>query len=190
LILFGAGAALVVGVWLVLLQDGGLDLSAPVTPPTDVSPTPRETPPPDGGIPVPPDRDPFNPLIVVPTTTGGGVSPTSPFPTSPFPTSPFPTSPFPTSPVPTTPTVSPPGSPGPTPSGGTAIQIGGHVVVLLGVFVQDGIPWAQVDVDGTVYTVGEGQTFDDGFALIDVNGRCASFAFQTQLFTLCEQAPK
>jgi hypothetical protein len=180
LILFGVASALVVGAFFLVLGDGGLDLSAPSTRPTDVSPTPRETPPPDGGTPIPPGRDPFNPLIVVPTTTGGGVSPTSPFPTSPFPTSP----------LPTTPTVSPPGSPGPTPSGGTATQIGGHVVVLLGVFVQDGIPWAQVDVDGTVYTVGEGQTFDDGFALIDVNGRCASFAYQTQPFTLCEQAPK
>jgi hypothetical protein len=44
---------------------------------------------------------------------------------------------------------------------------------------------AQVEVDGTVYTVSEGDTFDDGFTLESISGSCARFSHGSQTFTLC-----
>lgn len=89
------------------------------------------------------------------------------------------------------PSVSP--APEPTdegPDGGSSETIGGHTVVLLSIFTQDGEPVAQVEVDGVVYIVGEGETFDDNFELLDISGDCATFRFGDERFTLCEQAPK
>jgi hypothetical protein len=41
-------------------------------------------------------------------------------------------------------------------------------------------------VDGTVYTVAEGDSFDDGYRLVSIDGTCASFTHDASSFTLCE----
>jgi hypothetical protein len=88
------------------------------------------------------------------------------------------------------PTVSPASSPPPAPSGGSSITIDGHTVVLLDLFTQDGNDMAQVEVDGTVYTAGVGETFAQNFTLDSVNGSCADFLYGDQSFTLCESTGK
>jgi len=168
---------------------------APTTSPTS---TPRKTASPPGG-PLVGGHDPFSPLInEVPgggggptggtggstTTGGGGTSP--PPPTSPTGSPTTPTG-SPTSP---TPHVSPPGSPGPTPSGGTGTQVGGHRVTLLDIFVQGGERKVQVSVDGKVFVVGAGENFDGNFKVVAINGSCATFLFGDQQFILCENPLK
>jgi hypothetical protein len=49
---------------------------------------------------------------------------------------------------------------------------------------------AQVEVDGTVYTVSKGGTFATTFKLVSISGTCASFLNGDQSFTLCETANK
>ncbi len=177
------GVAAVVAVFLLLFVlkggGGGGEVAVPTTGPTvapsptvSPTPTPRETLPPVvlvGG------RDPFSIPPELATTPSGGVSPTTPTsPTSP--TTPPPTSP--TTPAPT------------TPSGGSSTTIGGHTVVLVDIFTKDGVQKAQVEVDGTVYTVAEGDEFDDNFKLVSISGDCAQFLFGDESFTLCTNPQK
>jgi hypothetical protein len=57
-------------------------------------------------------------------------------------------------------------------------------VTLLDIFA--GGSKAQVEVDGTVWTVEEGSTFDDNFKLINIrDGVCARFTWGDEGFTLC-----
>jgi len=86
--------------------------------------------------------------------------------------------------------VSPPPSPSRAPGGGTSAQVGGHTVTLLDIFKRDGVEKAQVQVDSTVYTVTEGQTFSDGFKLLSISGTCATFTHGGQEFVLCENPQK
>jgi hypothetical protein len=86
--------------------------------------------------------------------------------------------------------VSPPGSPSAGPGGGSSQVVGGKTVVLVSIFTQDGSPKAQVEVDGTVYTVGVGDSFDDGYRLVSISGSCANFTHSSTSFTLCESANK
>jgi hypothetical protein len=86
--------------------------------------------------------------------------------------------------------VSPPGSPASGPSGGSSQEVGGKSVVLVSIFTQDSAEKAQVEVDGVVYTVGEGDTFDDGYTLVSIDGSCANFTHDSASFTLCETANK
>src|SRR5213079_1971442 len=65
--------------------------------------------------------------------------------------------------------VAPASSPPPAPTGGSSTSVNGHTVVLLDVFSQNGDQMAQVEVDGTVYTVKEGETFATDFQLVSVN---------------------
>jgi hypothetical protein len=124
-------------------------------------------------------RDPFSPppifAVLTPTTspTSPGTSPTSPG-TSP------------TSPAPTSPGTTPP-SPTPTaPSNGSSTSVGGHTVVLLDTFPSDGEQLAQIEVDGTVYNVGEGDSFAGGdFEVLTISANCASVLFGDDAFTLC-----
>ncbi len=58
------------------------------------------------------------------------------------------------------------------------------------VFVANGTQKAQVEVDGVVYTVAEGQRFDGNFKLTRIHGSCAEFLFGEQSFTLCQTAHK
>jgi len=44
-----------------------------------------------------------------------------------------------------------------------------------------------VQVDGKVYTVQPGATFDDNFMLVKIDGKCATFLFGDQSFELCEK---
>jgi len=68
--------------------------------------------------------------------------------------------------------------------------VGGKTVVLVDIFTEDNVQKAQVEVDGTVYTVAEGDSFDDGYRLVSINGSCASFTHNATSFTLCESANK
>ena len=92
-----------------------------------------------------------------------------------------------------------PGSPGETagegdggdttpgaPGGNGGDSIGGHRVRLIDVFSEAGRDRAQIQVDGTVYTVDVGEIFADNFELISVSGGCATVLFGDDQFTICE----
>jgi hypothetical protein len=77
------------------------------------------------------------------------------------------------------------------PGGGSSITIGGHTVVLLDTFPAADPDHAQVEVDGQVYSVAEGDTFAQGeFELVSITGDCATFLFGDEQFTLCATSPK
>lgn len=85
------------------------------------------------------------------------------------------------------------GQPTGQPSGGSDISggsngdsVGGHRVRLVDTFTRDGEPQARVQVDGTVYTVGEGERFADSFEVLSISGECASLLFGDDQFSLCE----
>jgi hypothetical protein len=66
-------------------------------------------------------------------------------------------------------------------------SVGGHRVSLVDVFRgDDGDQRAQVQVDGTVYTVDEGEQFAQSFQLLSINGECATMLYGDDQFTLCE----
>jgi hypothetical protein len=88
------------------------------------------------------------------------------------------------------PSVSPAGSPSPGPSGGSSQTFGDQTVVLVSIFIENGLDKAQVEVDGTVYTVSPGDTFAGSFQLVGISGSCADFLYGDQAFTLCETANK
>jgi hypothetical protein len=77
------------------------------------------------------------------------------------------------------------------PGGGSSQNVGGSTVVLLDIFSRDGATRVQVEVDGTVYDVGIGDTFAGGrFELRSVADNCATFLFGDERFTLCITARK
>jgi hypothetical protein len=198
--------------FFVLRPDDGEDLALPSGPtgtPTGAtglpgespsvtpSPTPRETLPP-----VSPavSRDPFSipPGLeltggsVGPTTSGTGTTTvpgvtttTTPPPTTTF-SPPTSTTTFTTPPSTTTMTLPPGGGGG---EGNerppNKILIGGHDVKL--VSVPRSGKKLDVKVDGRVWTVEPGATFDDNFKLVTIDGRCATFLFGDQRFKLCER---
>ena len=65
-------------------------------------------------------------------------------------------------------------------------------MVLLDTFTVNGVDTIQVEVDGTVYNVAEGDTFGpgDAFKLLSVSGNCSAMLFGDQSFTLCVQPQK
>jgi hypothetical protein len=65
-------------------------------------------------------------------------------------------------------------------------NVGGHRVLLVDVYRSGGGARAQVQVDGTVYTVEEGERFADNFQLVSISGECATMLFGDDQFTLCE----
>ena len=65
-------------------------------------------------------------------------------------------------------------------------SVGGHRVRLIDTFRRNGEARARVQVDGTVYTVAEGERFADNFELLSVSGECASMLFGDDQFSLCE----
>ena len=113
-------------------------------------------------------RDPFNPA------QGGGALPTTAAPAGSSPQ----------------PAVSPAGSPQPVPSGGSSTTIGGDTVVLVDIFTADGVQKAQIEVNGTVYTVAVGDTFGDGYSLDSISGSCVSISQSGTSYSLCEVANK
>ncbi|HVF52671.1 MAG TPA: hypothetical protein VNC78_03585 [Actinomycetota bacterium] len=80
----------------------------------------------------------------------------------------------------------PGGSNAPGGGGGGDSSVGGHTVRLIEVFQDGGEARAQVQVDGTVFTVDEGEVFGDNFQLLSVSGDCATMLFGDDQFTLCE----
>ena len=70
--------------------------------------------------------------------------------------------------------------------GGGGSSVGGHRVRLIDTFRAGGEVRARVQVDGTVYTVSEGDRFADNFELLSANGQCASMLFGDDQFSLCE----
>ena len=66
-----------------------------------------------------------------------------------------------------------------TPGGGSATE---RQVAL--VSIANGT--AKVTVDGTPYSVTEGERFADDYRAVDINSECASFESGTTAFTLCE----
>ena len=70
--------------------------------------------------------------------------------------------------------------------GGGGSDVGGHRVRVIDVYRQGGANRAQVQVDGTVYTVDEGETFAENFQLMSTSGQCATMLFGDDEFTLCE----
>ena len=66
-----------------------------------------------------------------------------------------------------------------TPGGGTSAERKLSLVSITG-------GTARVTVDGTPYTVSEGETFASDYRATDINSECASFESGTTSFTLCE----
>jgi hypothetical protein len=65
--------------------------------------------------------------------------------------------------------------------------VGGTTVTLVDVFTDDdGTRKATVTVNGSGYTVEEGDTFGRRFRLLDISGRCSTMLFGDSRFTLCE----
>jgi hypothetical protein len=74
---------------------------------------------------------------------------------------------------------------------GTATAPGGAAaaeqkVTLLNITTKSGARMATVEVDGTRYTVGEGESFAGTYRAVDVGSSCATFESGTTPFTLCE----
>lgn len=148
-------------------------------PTTSPSPSPTATVPP---ILLFSGRDPFQPQFFVPSASPSSTSSFSPTPSFSF------------SPLPS-------GSGSPTPSatgsgggsgGGSSTVVSGHTVQLDDIFrASDGTKKAQVEVDGTVYTVAPGQTFAGNFKLVSFSGDpCGNFVFGDSPFQLCEAGGK
>ena len=191
--------------FFVLGPDGGEDLAlpsgptgatgttgVPTAPPSlSPSPTPRETLPP---VSLAGSRDPFSIPAGLELSTGGSVSPTTTassggtttaattIPTTVTITVPT-TIPIVPTTTGTTTTPPPDGGDGDVP--GNKILIGGHDVKL--VSVAGNGHKLDVQVDGKVYTVEPGATFDDNFKLVKIGGKCAKFLFGDQSFELCEK---
>jgi hypothetical protein len=66
-----------------------------------------------------------------------------------------------------------------TPGGGTGTERQVALVSITG-------GTAKVTVDGTPYSVTEGETFAGSYRAVDINSECASFESATTSFTLCE----
>jgi hypothetical protein len=188
-LLIGGGVAAVLLVLTLGLNFIGGGGDEPIPPLASVTDQPEPTDGPTGG---PEPTDP-----VSPTSTGSIPPPNigrDPFSTPPI-----------FSPTATTTTTGPPPTDGtttgPPPTGGTTTTtstlpgggdgsgttIGGYDVVLLDVFVLGGDDAVQVEIDGTVYNVTEGESFGPGqsFELRSVSGNCATFVFGDAPFTLC-----
>jgi hypothetical protein len=181
-----AAIVLVVALFMWLGGSGSPSATSVTNPPVNavplptpsVSPTPQE-------IPVFSGRDPFQNLFQ-PATSGSN---------SPTPSPTHSTNNGATTPPPGGGNGTPPSSGGgnnnPGGNSGSGTTIGGHTVLLDDVFVTNGVRKAQVEVDGTVYTVAAGQSFDDNFKLVSFpSASCAHFVFGDESFTLCTAGGK
>jgi len=184
----GAQAALVVlglvvllgALWFGFLRGDGAETAAlePVAPapapvPTETEAAPAKKP---GSGPIETfevfaPKDPFRPLISAAasdgSTAGAAVEPTG-------------------SDTGGAPTGQPSGGSDISGGSGSGDSVGGHRVRLIDTFNRNGEPQARVQVDGTVYTVGEGDRFADNFEVLSISGECASLLFGDDQFSLCE----
>ena len=190
LIVVGGLVLLLIVLWFLFLRGGGEEpVATPAAPLITAAPTPVVTPDVDepnqpGGGPVETfevfaSKDPFEPLVNPAGTSGA-----------------------PTGTAPATDAGAAPGSApgdggagtgngtnGGTNGGGSgdgSSNISGHTVRLIDVYRQDGRTRAQIQVDGTVYTVDVGERFAENFELVDVSGQCASILYGDDQFSICE----
>ena len=181
--------ALLAIVWFLFLRGSTQDVVDVATPPAtapSVAPTVEPTEEPTNGDKRPVEtfevfapKDPFKPLIVAAT----GASATSGVPS--------------VTPTTTDGTTDGAGN-GSAPSGGSDISgddggssgnssnVGGRRVRLIDVFRAGGELRARIQVDGTVYTVAEGDRFADNFEVVSLSGSCASLLYGDDQFSLCE----
>jgi hypothetical protein len=170
--------ALLVGAWFFFLRsdtDESAALALPVSTPLP-TPEPTEAARKPGRGPVETfevfaPKDPFKPAIAE-VSTGGAPAPTG-------------------TPAPGT-GITGDGTNGSVTTGGNGNgnargdTVGGHRIRLVDVFTNNGRQQARVQVDGTVYTVREGDRFAANFEVLSIEGRCASLLFGDDQFTLCE----
>jgi hypothetical protein len=71
-----------------------------------------------------------------------------------------------------------------TPGGGAVAAE--QQVALVGIVTESGARAARVEVDGTRYTVAEGDTFAGSYRAVDIGSSCATFESDSTPFTLCE----
>jgi len=188
LLAVAAVVLLVFLVWFVFLRadDAGVDAVAPSPVPTSA----EETPEPEDTVSGPKKngpvetfevfapKDPFDPLISAATAggeagaangqtgaTGEGATETAGDDGT------------------TTTTITGPGGGG---GGDAGETVGGRRVRVIDVFAGRNGPRAQIQVDGTVYTVDEGDRFAQNFQLLSASGRCSTMLFGDDEFTLCE----
>ena len=187
LLLLGLVALLGI-LWFLFLRGGPEEVVAtpPVTTPT-TAPDPVETADPDGDRKKDPletfevfaPKDPFRPLISQ-AATGTTAAPAGTTTTTDGGT-----------------TTGTGGNPGTAPSGGSDISgdggssggsqnVGGRRVRVIDTFRAGGEERARVQVDGTVYTVGEGDRFADNFEVMSISGSCVSMLYGDDQFSLCE----
>ena len=82
--------------------------------------------------------------------------------------------------------------PGAGAGAGTASTPGGGAVAaeqqvaLVDIVTKSGASAARVEVDGTRYTVAEGDTFAGSYRAVDIGSSCATFESGSTPFTLCE----
>lgn len=76
--------------------------------------------------------------------------------------------------------------PGEDPPANDGENIGRHRVSVVDVYNENGEGRAQIRVDGSVYTVDEGEDFAENFRLVSTSGSCATILFGDDEFTLCE----
>lgn len=83
------------------------------------------------------------------------------------------------------------GGTGGTTTGGGCVSQGetvcdGQVVSLVDVFVEDGQERAIIQVDSTLYTVGEGDLFAANFRVLTIDPPCVTLLYGDDRFSLCE----
>jgi hypothetical protein len=146
------------------LLAGRSEVAAPAAPPLTTTPASSTTSAPtttvESGQPLGSQKDPFRPLVVA-----GGAGATA-------------------STVSSQSTV--PGSGGGTatvPGGGSTAE---REVTLEDVVSRSGTRYAKVSVDGSSYTVKEGESFAGDYRVVDIGSACATFESGTTPFTLCE----
>lgn len=153
-----------------LLDHGPKATSATSLPGASIAPSPRATQGPKAVPLYPPvftGVDPFQPAVT-PAPSPSPVPVPSPS-VAPLPS----------------PNPNPSPTPDPSPSSPSTIMVGGHAVTLLDVFSNAGTDAAVVLVDGIVYTVSQGDTFATDFRVESLAGRCGTFTWTDQVFTLC-----
>lgn len=84
-----------------------------------------------------------------------------------------------------TPAPQPTGDPGDGSPQPSAEPTPGQRVELIEIFLRDGTRFATVEVNGTSYTVKEGDTFADNYRVLDLTAQCGTFVFGDERFTLC-----
>jgi hypothetical protein len=135
---------------------------AAATTPQLIGPSTSLGPDVDGGTAAGSAKDPFRPVVDPGAASATTVSGVTPGATTPGATTPGATSPAAT-----------------TPGGGATAE---RKVALLGIAGGK----AKVSVDGTTYTVAEGESFASDYRATDIGTECATFESGTTPFTLCE----